>query len=69
MVIDAFQTAIWPRRPQAGLIFHSGRDSQYCSKDFQNMLTTHRILSSMSCKGDCWNNSVAESFSGSLKTE
>ena len=69
LVIDALRMAIWRRRPRAGLIFHSDRGSQYCSKDFQKMLKEHGMISSMSRKGDCWDNSVAESFFGSLKTE
>ncbi|MDY0302055.1 MAG: integrase core domain-containing protein, partial [Trichlorobacter sp.] len=45
------------------------RGSQYCSGDFQNILQTHGIICSMSRKGNCWDNAVAESFFGSLKTE
>ena len=67
--MDALRMAIWRRRPASGLIFHSDRGSQYCSKDFQEMLKTHKMKSSMSRKGDCWDNAVAESFFGSLKTE
>ena len=69
LVIDAFLMAVWRRRPERGLIFHSDRGSQYCSNDFQKKLKNHGMLSSMSRKGDCWDNSVAESFFGSLKTE
>lgn len=69
LVIDSLYMAIWRRRPQPGLIFHSDRGSQYCSNDFQKALKQHEMLSSMSRKGDCWDNSVAESFFGSLKTE
>jgi len=69
LVIDAFLMAVWRRRPGRGLIFHSDRGSQYCSNDFQKMLKNRGMLSSMSRKGDCWDNSVAESFFGSLKTE
>ncbi|HIE66129.1 MAG TPA: hypothetical protein EYQ01_10070 [Nitrospira sp.] len=61
--------AIWHCRPKAGLIFHSDRGSQYCSHNFLNLLKTHKMLSSMSRKGNCWDNTVAESFFGSLKTE
>ncbi len=56
-------------RPGPGLIFHSARGSQYCSGDFQKMLKGNGMTSSMSRKGDCWDNSVAESFFGTLKTE
>ncbi len=69
MVMDALCMAVWRRRPGPGLIFHSDRGSQYCSDDFQEMLNTHKMVSSMSRKGDCWDNAVAESFFGSLKTE
>ena len=61
--------AIRRRRPALGLIFHSDRGSQYCSHAFQEMLKTHGMVSSMSRKGNCWDNAVAESFFGSLKTE
>jgi transposase InsO family protein len=69
LVIDALQMAVWRRRPEGGLIFHSDRGSQYCSNDFQKMLKKHGMISSMSRKGDCWDNSVAESFFGTLKIE
>ena len=69
LVIDALRMAIWRRRPQAGLVFHTDRGSQYCSHDFQKSLKAHSMISSMSRKGDCWDNSVVESFFGSLKTE
>ena len=61
--------AIWQRRPSPGLIFHNDRGSQYCSADFQKLLKTHHMKPSMSRKGDCWDNAVAESFFASLKTE
>ena len=59
----------WRRKPSRGLIFHSDRGRQYCSHDFQKLLKNHGILTSMSRKGDCWDNAVAESFFGSLKIE
>ncbi len=77
LVIDAILMAIWRKKPTPGLIFHSDRRSQYCSKDFQRLLKTHGIKSSMSrgkrtcetLKDDCWDNTVAERFSGTLKLE
>lgn len=69
LVMDALQMGIWRRRPDPGLIFHSDRGSQYCSNDFLKMLKIHRMIPSMSRKGNCWDNAVAESFFGSLKTE
>ncbi len=69
LVANAVQMAIWRRRPECDLIFHSDRGSQYCSRVFQKLLKKNRMRSSMSRKGDCWDNSVAESFFASLKTE
>ncbi len=69
LVIDALRMAVLRRRPGVGLIFHSDRGSQYCSGDFQNMLKGNGMISSMSRKGNCRDNSAAESFFGSLKTE
>lgn len=69
LVINALLMAIWRRRPATGLIFHSDRGSQYCSNEFQKMLRIHGMISSMSRKGNCWDNAVAESFFGSLKIE
>lgn len=69
LVMDALTMAIWRRKPSHGLIFHSDRGSQYCSHEFQKSLKNHGILSSMSRKGDCWDNAVAESFFGTLKVE
>jgi transposase InsO family protein len=69
LVMDALRLATCRRRPVAGLIFHSDRGSQYYSNDFQEMLKSHKMHSSMSRKGNCWDNAVAEIFFGSLKTE
>lgn len=69
LVKDALMMAYWRRKPTPGVIFHSDRGSQYCSKEFQALITTCQMLSSMSRKGNCWDNAVAESFFGSLKTE
>ena len=59
--------AWWRRRPTAGAIFHSDRGSQYCSHEFQQALKGWGIRSSMSRKGNCWDNAAAESFWGRLK--
>lgn len=69
LVKDALRMAYWRRKPGPGLIFHSDRGSQYCSNEFQALVTTYGMVSSMSRKGNCWDNAVAESFFGSLKTE
>lgn len=69
LVIDALSMAVGRRTPSMGLVHHSDRGSQYASHDYQKLLAKHGMLCSMSKKGDCWDNAVAESFFGSLKTE
>ncbi|SDY68175.1 Transposase InsO and inactivated derivatives [Nitrosomonas halophila] len=69
LVCDALQMAVWQRQPQAGLIVHSDRGSQYASKQYRQLLKIHGFIGSMSRVGNCWDNSVAESFFGSLKRE
>jgi len=69
LVIDALNMGIKNRKPDKGLIFHSDRGSQYASHDFQKKLWKNGIRSSMSRKGDCWDNAVAESFFSTIKTE
>lgn len=67
LVINATRMAVWRQKPSEGLIFHSDRGSQYCSGDFNKYIAGHGMLGSMSRKGNCWDNAVAESFFGSLK--
>jgi transposase InsO family protein len=67
--IQAFKMAIKNRPPQKGLIFHSDRGTQYCCYKFANLLERHGITRSMSRKGNCWDNAVAESFFKTLKVE
>ena len=69
LVLDAHKMAIRARQPGSGLIMHTDRGSQYASGKFQQLLKANRMLSSMSRKGDPWDNAVAESFFKSLKTE
>jgi transposase InsO family protein len=69
LVIDAMTMAINARGNVEGLIMHTDRGSQYCSKKFQALLTANGIRSSMSKKGDCFDNACAESFFHSLKVE
>lgn len=61
--------ATWQRRPEPWLIVHSDRGSQYASKQYCNLLKKHGFAGSMSRKGNCRDNSVAESFFGRLKDE
>jgi transposase InsO family protein len=69
LVNDAMQMAIWQRKLPKGLIWHTDRGSQYASKEHRKLLAQHHIQQSMSRKGDCWDNAVAESFFHTLKTE
>jgi transposase InsO family protein len=69
LVIAAFTAAMRDRRPEAGMLFHSDQGKQYASEEFRLLLRRYGITASMSRKGDCWDNAVAESFFRSLKTE
>jgi len=69
LVCDAFDSAARLRKPPPGLIFHSDRGSQYASHVFRRRLARHRMRQSMSRKGNCWDNAVAESFFATLKKE
>jgi len=69
MVTEALQRAIWRRKPPKGLMIHSDRGVQYACDGFRNKLKKHGFVQSMSRKGDCWDNAVAESFFKTLKTE
>ena len=69
LVIDALRMGIGRRRPAPGLMHHSDRGVQYAATEFQKLLTAFKMICSMSRKGDCWDNAVAESFFGKLKTE
>lgn len=57
------------RNPKPGIMFHSDRGSQYASTEFRRLLTNHGFIASMSGKGNCFDNAVAESFFHSLKVE
>lgn len=70
LVLDALTAALGSRVPsEAGLLFHSDRGSQYASNDYQKALDANGIACSMSRRGNCWDNAVAESFFSTLKTE
>jgi putative transposase len=69
LVEHALDQALARRRPKAGLLHHSDRGSQYTSKAYQAHLEQAGIQSSMSRKGNCWDNAAMESFFGTLKDE
>lgn len=66
---DALNMAIKTRSPQAGLLHHSDRGSQYASGEYQKQLEMMGIECSMSRVGNCWDNAMMESAWGTLKTE
>ena len=68
-VIAAFKKAVRNRPILPGLIFHSDRGSQYVSDEFRKLLDSEKCIQSMSRKGNCWDNAVAESFFKTIKVE
>lgn len=69
LVNQALSMALYQRQPAAGLIMHTDRGSQYGADSYRQLLSQHGIEPSMSRKGNCWDNAVAESFFHTLKTE
>lgn len=69
LATDALRMALERRQPAAGLVYHSDRGVQYASGACRALLAEHGILCSMSRKGDCWDNAVAESFFATLEWE
>lgn len=69
LVQDALTMALWRRGKVEGVIVHSDQGSTYASRDYQRQLEEHTLRCSMSRKGECLDNAVAESFFGSLKNE
>jgi len=67
--LAALGMAVRRRRPEAGLMHHSDRGCQYTSADYRGVLAQLGVTVSMSRKGNCWDNAVAESFFATLKTE
>jgi putative transposase len=65
----AFKMAVARRQQPRQLMYHSDRGSVYASKDFKDLLAKNEITPSMSRKGNCWDNAVAESFFHTLKVE
>jgi len=69
LACDALSMALWCRGFQKGVIVHSDRGSQYCSKAYRKIIDKHQLNQSMSRKGNCWDNACVESFFHSLKVE
>jgi putative transposase len=68
LALDAVMMAVIERRPK-GTIIHSDQGSQYGSDDWRRFCRSNKLEPSMSRRGNCWDNAVAESFFGSLKKE
>ena len=69
LALGALDRAVETRAPKAGLVHHSDRGSVYASGDYSAALNTLAAVKSMSRKGDCWDNAVAESFFATIKGE
>lgn len=69
LAVAALQMALTERRPASGLVHHSDRGVQYAAAPYQALLAAHGLVPSMSRRGDCWDNAVAESFFATLEFE
>jgi putative transposase len=69
VALNALRMALRARQPAAGLVHHTDRGCQYASRDYRAEIAAHGVVRSMSRKGDCWDNAVAESFFATLKVE
>jgi putative transposase len=69
LVLKALLMAVWRRKPRRKVLVHSDQGSQYTSSDWQNFLKHHNLTGSMSRRGNCFDNAVAESFFQLLKRE
>jgi putative transposase len=69
LTLQALTMALGRRHPPRGLLHHSDRGSQYASADYRQALRRHGIVCSMSRRGNCWDNAVAESFFATVKVE
>jgi putative transposase len=69
LAINALLMAVWRRQPQSTVLVHSDQGSQFSSYDWQAFLKAHNLQPSMSLRGNCHDNAVAESFFQLLKRE
>jgi putative transposase len=67
LALDALLMAVWRRKPAESVIVHSDQGSQYGSDDWQRFCRANNLAPSMSRRGNCWDNAVAETFFSSLK--
>jgi putative transposase len=69
LALEAIEMAVQRQKPHKGLVHHSDRGCQYAAREYQKVLNYHGMVASMSRKGQCWDNALAESFFHTLKTE
>ena len=69
LALDALMMAVWRRRPAPGVVVHSDQGSQFSSQEWRSFLEAHELVPSMSRRGNCYDNAVAESVFHLLKTE
>ena len=69
LALEALQMALDQRHPAPGLVHHSDRGVQYACTAYRELLAAHGLEASMSRRGDCWDNAVAESFFATLERE
>jgi len=69
LAIDALLMAVWRRKPKNSVLVHSDQGSQYGGDDWRRFCKANNLEPSMSRRGNCWDNAVAESFFSSLKKE
>ena len=69
LALNALLMAVWRRKPTNKVIVHSDQGSQFTSQEWREFLTDHNLEASMSRRGNCYDNAVAESFFHLLKTE
>lgn len=69
LALDALMMPVWRRKPDGEVIVHSDQGCQHGSDDWQRFCRANNLSPSMSRRGNCWDNAVAESFFSSLKKE
>ena len=69
LIDQALSNAVTSRRPASGVIFHSYRGCQYTSTQYRRLADQHGVRLSVGRRGQCWDNTVAESFFATIKTE
>ena len=69
LALNALLMAVWRRQPKSAVIIHSDQGSQFSSHEWQSFLKAHNLIASMSRRGNCYDNAVAESFFQLLKRE